>query len=159
MITRVMSGRPTFWMHRTRRFWFGLIAILLLSAFTLSLAFYRHQVTYIPITLGPNPSPALRLALEDGSLVMERRRVLIRSSPPTTSEWRFETTRHYGFALAPSFSTNDSSSRRSSRNFLLVLPFWPLILVLFVLWPIWMHRGDKMEEEAFATPNIRTPDA
>ena len=168
-----MSQRPKMWIHRTRRFWFGLITLILLTGFDLAMGYFACLVAYQekPSSFrglrGWSPEIVHVSGFLDGGFLYHRTvssnyyyqysyRTLARSSSASTGKWTYGLAEKMGFRLLPQTTYTDPFGNVCKDETYLFLPLWPLILLGAIIWPIWMHRADKKEVEIFATP---TPDA
>lgn len=167
-----LPQRPRFYLHRSRRFWGGLAILLLLigwwvtSIRTVSRISYNKdywfsdhlmsQASYEPGGPDSFRTHFYGLSLEEGCVVLsfgthEEPSAPGRSMPGywdgtywstgqiTRQPIRFRPTR---IPKGKDYYDVDS----------LYLPIWPLIALWSIFWPLWIRRGDKLEEKRFLNP-------
>ena len=166
-----MSKRPTLWIHHTRRFWFGLALLLLMTGFVTAMGYYACLTSYRtkrpPITPHGNADTIDYVAgFTHGGFMYHR-------TDPSThlyhlhsaymhhsiGKWSVVFGERIGFKPLPEITFVDWQGMEQSDEPYLFLPLWPLVVIAAILWPIWMHRADKKEAETFANPEIPDSDA
>ena len=134
-----MSRRPKFWMHRSRRFWWGLLILLMLQGAWIYASFSGAMMGYRE----PSGSKSGALAVELGGVRFSRVHYS-RTTPGSTIEWYFDAYGLRGMKLEPEF--NRADFRSGGYRLSMFLPGWIPVLIWVLWWPLWMRRGDKAED-------------
>lgn len=136
-----MSQRPKFWMHRTARFWWGLLMLLLLQGAWLFAA-YRGAT----LTCYGGPGSHSRFAILYGGAEFYIFQPEAGWSKPRN--WYFQREYQSGIRLEPVFTSDTIYSTASAWK--IFLPGWIPVLIWLIWWPLWMRRGDKVEDSIAA---------
>ncbi len=164
-----LPQRPKFYLYRSRRFWGGLVVLMLLVSSCLSfpysavgLSYRRPSITDrcgtiifyppdIPIGVSFDTDHYKELVLHKGTLWFIWNTPKVGSGRWASDEWHgFH---HTGVDFSESSFEVPSSPSHKQQGYLtpahLGIPFWPLPLIWAILWPLWIRRGDKLEEKRF----------
>ncbi len=151
-----LPQRPKFYLHRLRRFWGGLVVLILLFGW-----WYLAQRKDLEIelsrweTIAPgydDTSDRFNLSQTSGSLKFEYRHdELGNLGVKSHSYWDLEMDQS-----GTGYDTNRWPSGRivsQAAEFELEfsLPIWILLFLWAILWPLWIRRGDKLEDKRFRT--------
>jgi|GEM_PF-4093343 len=159
-----LPRRPKIWIHRTRRFWFGLLLLVLLTAYLILTGFFRAAVAHRSARSSSGGSVRyneIELEAGDGGLQLTRARSHVGPSYVARgwgrlhpSAWTFQTfPSTSGVKWLPSLQLGhpldltDDLDQSTTRVF---LPAWPLIALLCILWPLHLHRADLKEARRLA---------
>ena len=153
-----MPKRPKFWIHRTRRFWFGVCLLVLMVGGTLLMGYYRVDLRHQSLKSLPDDlvETIHRIRLADAGFRLSRAREVIPKGPYTgvgflPSTWSFETEQEYGFKALPSFKRFklEGRSGRSITGWNLFIPGTLPIALVMILWPLWMYRAERKEKKLY----------
>ncbi len=143
-----MSQRPTFWIHRTRLFWFGLAMLVVLTVVLMVSCCSHFEIRREAATRGSAGRSHItlqRMGYQEGCLYWRRSAGWSGWSTTGGADWAHSLTEHYGFWWLPKVSW-DEWGNGSQRVF---IPIWPLIVLWCFLWPWWMHRSEKKMVERY----------
>jgi hypothetical protein len=156
-----LPQRPKFYLHRSRRFWNGLALLFILSAWLMAAWFQPFKITFgnwnSYSSWRGDMLDSVSITQMDGGLILcleEYRNPFYGVAAIATWKSEFEklapfsSSSHYGFS--PDCSTSKGSWGSSREVF---VPIWLLIAVWAILWPLWIRRGDKLEEKRFQSIN------
>lgn len=149
------SGRPKLWIHRTRRFWFGLLLIVFLWGYVAYTSCYRTEVRRRTIEVGSVEAKQreLSVSMEAGGIDFRRSGMDFPASfakgMPTWPQWDLDTRKRFRFEPWPQLgpASPEASGLVVDRG--LFLPVWPLAVLAMILWPIHLHRADIREAQRF----------
>ncbi|MEM9238149.1 MAG: hypothetical protein AAGB14_15365 [Verrucomicrobiota bacterium] len=152
-----MSERPTFWIHRTRRFWMGLTLLILLTTFILIIGYFAcivgYQKSTAPPTAGWPPGRTYHMAgFHSGGFVYHRTnspfyRMHLRFKG--TGKWAFAWEERMGFNLLPQVTFVDHLGLTHDDEPYLFIPLWPLIPLVAAVWITRMFRSEKRELQQY----------
>ena len=149
-MTMLMSQRPSFWLHRSSRFWRGLVLLLLLLGCWIYTSLDGAQVGRWTHRTG-NLMSFLLSADRGGLGISYHLNTEMGGLPSGTSKggWYFRSYSR-GAKLAPSFEwMSRHRGRYPEKTYELFVPLWIPLGLWVVLWPLWMHRADKKEDLVF----------
>ncbi len=152
-----MSQRPKFWIHRTSRFWGGLLILLFLLAawiLTMTRSFHTNYGA-------SNSGSWMRVfsSVGGGGLQLDSQHYAYTTprSRASSSDWRSWTSDGLGVRFLPELKwTDELDVRYRERSLKVFLPFWLPLLGWTFIWPLWMHRADKKEALLFGNPDAAT---
>ena len=165
-----LPKRPKFYLHRSRRFWGGLgFLVFLLGCWacavqTVSIVSYQKDyafafdrvespAAYTPD--GPNyfMTSFYCLSQEQGCLVIYvwKAEQPSERGHPMPGRWEgacrmADSSEEQPIRWSPAWIQKNVEMYETDR---LYLPIWPLIALWAILWPVWIRRGDKLEEKRF----------
>ena len=146
-----MNRRPKFWIHRSSRFWSGLLVMLLLFG-----AWIHSMQRGISVIYWTEGKDAINLTagITQGGLQAEYAFWANAGSGATTR------TRHWlahgspaGARLIPRLEWKKRmQSGLPLRYFQLFIPLWIPLLAWIGYWLWWMRRGDVKEDKLYGDP-------
>jgi len=157
--------RPKFWLHRSRRFWGGLVVILMLSALWVASMCFEICMSCDRTGLSISALDHVRFAsvgLKRGGAGANFFELGNQSIPLTGSNiWSWKSIEgSKTFQWLPSFNSRRTKIPVHETNITFFLPLWPFPLLWLILWPLWMARADKKEELRFRGLSLTTwPDS
>ena len=152
-----LPKRPKFYLHRSRRFWGGLVFLLVLTSWMFATCHVPFRLTVGKWTSfsgwrGTQQNGA-GISMQDGGMVL----FFEHCNPGhpefgSPTDWQVDYQQidrsnsefHYGFI--PEYSNTSTSWETSGEVF---VPIWVIIILWTILWPLWIRRGDRKEEERF----------
>ncbi len=151
-----LPQRPKFYLHRSRRFWGGLVVLIFLFGLwhmaqrkSLELALTQRKA----ITPGyEDVCDYLTLSQRSGSFIFRYRHDEFGNlgvKPPTS--WDLEMDQSGADPVAKVWPSGKFQMSAIDFEFEFSLPIWILLLFWAILWPLWIRRGDKLEEKRFRT--------
>jgi hypothetical protein len=149
--------RPRLWIHRTRRFWVGLLLLIGLIVGLMWVGSYRWSATYSPPStiLDTTRSSDYELSLIGGGIEFEKSVWTFPASYPwairSTHDWSFETdTQQKPIVWRPEWLNMGLGHSRFGPEVVRVfIPLWPLPILWAIVWPIWMIRAERRELKAY----------
>lgn len=145
------------WIHRTRRFWSGLLLIVFVCGYVGFTACFRTELRHRACRPGAGHLDLrdVTLSMEAGGFRFEREILRFPSIAgyrvPGGWDSRFQ--RRFAFEVWPSWKVEASPPDVSKHH--LLLPLWPLAVLLFPLWPLYLHHADHREARRYATEPSR----
>ncbi len=148
--------RPKFYLHRSRRFWGGLVVLMLLFVW-----WHLSRGMNIKFKLGRFESSSLAysersdqaiLGLDSGSLVFRYFHFDIGNlGVKRHAYWDLEIDQSgRGYArISRWWPTGWLDIDAGIFHTGLSLPIWIILILWSILWPLWIRRGDKLEEKRF----------
>jgi hypothetical protein len=141
-----VSKRPPLWIHRTKRFWLGLLTALFVLAATVFAGYYSIRIVY-DTHHSPRghawKSQAYMLGLEDGGILFRKGSYWRRSFSVTGGKaphWHLESSQRYGFRYLPSIGREDQD------DFVIFVPGMGLVLLICLLWLLYLFRTERKEQ-------------
>ncbi|MEM1082744.1 MAG: hypothetical protein AAGI48_01370 [Verrucomicrobiota bacterium] len=157
-----MPERPSIWIHRTRRFWFGLLVILFLSGFSLTMGFYTCSIHWFTPDGKPVPYAVFRgktwvdgtsrsLGFTHGGFQYSKRygtsRPKAKTYPP-----KFMWGKNEGYEFLPSAGEQLRFGYYGESHHRVFVPLWPLVATLTAIWTIWMFLAERRDLKRYSNP-------
>lgn len=147
-----MNRRPKFWIHRSARFWLGLLGFAFMLGSWIVSSFWVVEVRNLSI--GSSSFSSFRAGFGGGGIMIEKSYIEGSAGEfgAAHSEWSTRITRIPGMGLNPNFEWFADKGRwHKPRRIELFIPLWIFLLPCSLGWIVWMYRGDKREEKLFGT--------
>ncbi|MEP4076768.1 hypothetical protein [Haloferula sp.] len=72
----------------------------------------------------------------------------------SAGKWSITLGERMGFKPKPEVTFVDWQGIQQKNEPYLFVPLWPLIIILAILWPIWMHQTEKKEMKRYSQPSV-----
>jgi len=165
-----MNVRPKFWIHRSGRFWWGLLILVTILAGWFLTVFSESEILR-EVSAPSGGFSESRFSINNGGIGVSWNDGSLVGGTTSRSPARWKVSFHEsrrGLKLAPEWDWSDTtypaakgSGRPSSRfrQLTVFFPLWIPLLGWVILWPLRMHRADKAEDARLRGQGYLEPEA
>ena len=150
--------RPKPWLLRTRRFWFGMWVLFLLTGTWIGAGQFTGSLEYVSELKGESRFSTFSLiAISNGKMIISQKPNTITCANLWCRAWN----RNNGYDFWPKpFDTevtgetyqlySDFGVVGPSTGWVIQIPLWLPVLLWLIIWPLWIRRLTRKEAAHFA---------